>query len=120
MLRNLSLKKEELQNAFPEFKPYLGQCRWNACTHREKERDCAVRAAVADGTIAPSRYESYCALHEQLGAAPRLGIAPQRALPGPGRGTAAPARAEVPAAKARAVAARTKAQGTAQNPRPLF
>ena len=70
MLRNLSLKKEELQNAFPEFKPYLGQCRWNACTHREKERDCAVRAAVADGTIAPSRYESYCALHEQLGARP--------------------------------------------------
>ena len=70
MLRNLSLKKEELQNAFPEFKPYLGQCRWNACTHRETERDCAVRAAVADWTIAPSRYESYCALHEQLGARP--------------------------------------------------
>jgi ribosome biogenesis GTPase len=40
--------REELQDVFPEFRPYLGHCRFQDCTHR-KEPDCAVLAAVASG-----------------------------------------------------------------------
>jgi ribosome biogenesis GTPase len=48
-----------LDACFPEFRPYLGACRFGrSCTHRH-EPDCAVRAALARGEIAPSRYESY-------------------------------------------------------------
>ena len=70
ILRSRTLRKEDLQNAFPEFRPCLGKCRWNACTHLQKEQDCAVREAVQSGTVAPSRYESYCTLFEQLKARP--------------------------------------------------
>ncbi len=43
---------------FPEFKPYLGQCRFNDCTHL-REPGCAVQAAVEAGQITQPRYESY-------------------------------------------------------------
>jgi ribosome biogenesis GTPase / thiamine phosphate phosphatase len=44
--------------AFVEFAPLLGTCRFSDCTHRS-EPDCAIRAAVAGGTIAASRYASF-------------------------------------------------------------
>lgn len=46
---------------FPEFEPHLGQCRFLDCRHLA-EPDCAVRHAVDDGSIAPSRYDFYRAL----------------------------------------------------------
>jgi len=57
------IPKDELQYAFPEFEPYIGRCRFDDCAHR-KEPDCAVRAAVAEGAVSPSRYDSYCRLYE--------------------------------------------------------
>lgn len=57
------IRCEELQNAFREFRPYLGACRFQDCRHL-KEPDCAVRAALSDGKIAPERYESYTRLYE--------------------------------------------------------
>lgn len=48
----------ELIDCFPEFRQYAGQCRFNPCDH-DHEPDCAVKAAVAAGEIAASRYESY-------------------------------------------------------------
>lgn len=54
-----------LDACFPEFRPYLGTCRFGrSCTHRH-EPDCAVRAAVGRGAIASSRYESYCLLRAE-------------------------------------------------------
>ena len=58
---------QDLPYAFREFAPYLGKCRYGDCNH-VKEEKCAVRQAVADGHIAPSRYESYAALHTVLRA----------------------------------------------------
>lgn len=55
--------KENLQYDFPDFAPYLGQCRFHDCAHR-KERDCRVRQALANGDLEPTRYESYCRLYE--------------------------------------------------------
>ncbi len=56
--------KEQLQDAFPEFGPCLGRCRFPDCAHR-REPGCAVRAALEAGKIPPTRYESYERLYEQ-------------------------------------------------------
>ena len=56
--------KENLQYAFPDLSPYLGQCRFQDCTHR-KEPGCAVREAVEAGSIEKTRYESYLKLYEK-------------------------------------------------------
>ncbi|MBV9646184.1 MAG: ribosome small subunit-dependent GTPase A [Candidatus Eremiobacteraeota bacterium] len=48
----------EVAYGFREFRPLGGTCRFRDCTHR-REPDCAVRSAVASGTVAASRYESY-------------------------------------------------------------
>lgn len=54
---------EQLDAFFPEMRPYLGQCRFQPCTHTH-EPSCAVRAAVERGEIADMRYESYCKMFE--------------------------------------------------------
>jgi ribosome biogenesis GTPase len=54
---------EELSWCFREFRPFLGQCYFNSCTHTH-EPDCAVRAAVEQELIDIDRYESYCKLRE--------------------------------------------------------
>jgi ribosome biogenesis GTPase len=48
----------ELPQLFVEFREPAGRCRFVDCRHLA-EPDCAVRAAVDDGRIAPSRYTSY-------------------------------------------------------------
>lgn len=60
---------EELAPLFPEFRPFLGTCRWDDCTHT-KEDDCAVRRASAAGQIAESRMKNYRLLYEELRAMP--------------------------------------------------
>jgi ribosome biogenesis GTPase len=53
-----------LERAFPEFQPHLGQCRFYNC-HHVNEPDCAVRTAVAAGSIAAMRHQLYLQLlHE--------------------------------------------------------
>ena len=56
---------EELQYAFREFSPYIGECRFVGCSH-VKEKGCAVLEAVKSGAINPSRHKSYVRLYEQL------------------------------------------------------
>lgn len=53
---------ENLQYAFREFRPYIGQCRFRDCAHL-KEPGCAILAAVEAGKIAPERHESYARLY---------------------------------------------------------
>lgn len=55
--------KENLQYAFPDFSPYIGQCRYRDCAHL-KERDCAVLEALAQGRIEKTRHASYVRLYE--------------------------------------------------------
>jgi ribosome biogenesis GTPase len=50
-----------LDRCFRELQPYLGRCFYPDCKHLT-EPGCAVLEAVADGLIAPERYESYAAL----------------------------------------------------------
>lgn len=57
------IAKEELQNLFIEFEPYIGRCRFADCAHL-KEPDCAVTHAVAAGEISEVRYKSYERLYD--------------------------------------------------------
>jgi ribosome biogenesis GTPase / thiamine phosphate phosphatase len=52
------VEHEDVGYLFPEFRPYIGNCRFSDCTHRE-ENGCEVRAALEHGEIAPERYASY-------------------------------------------------------------
>ena len=56
--------KDNLQYAFPDFKPHLGTCQFHDCSHR-REPGCAVRLAVEEGSLERSRYESYLRLYEK-------------------------------------------------------
>ena len=71
-LRELGLWGVEvatLDQDFPEFRPLLGQCRFaNDCTHTH-EPDCAIKEAVAAGTISAERYRSYADLRAEAVAA---------------------------------------------------
>ena len=51
---------------FPEFRPFLGLCRFSSCAHLA-EPACAVIAAVEAGAIDLQRYDSYCRLREKGG-----------------------------------------------------
>jgi len=52
------IEPEQLDAFFPEFRPFLGRCRFQPCTHTH-EPDCAVRAAAEREEVPPLRYESY-------------------------------------------------------------
>lgn len=50
---------------FREFSPFLGRCRFRDCRH-EQEPDCALKAAVADGSISEARFESYRQIRQSI------------------------------------------------------
>lgn len=56
--------KENLQFAFADFAPYIGKCQFHDCSHRA-EPGCAVRAALEQGQLEPTRYDSYLRLYEK-------------------------------------------------------
>jgi ribosome biogenesis GTPase len=51
-------KKTDLSQYFIEMQPYSNECKFNNCTHVHEPK-CAVKVAVENGDIAPSRYENY-------------------------------------------------------------
>lgn len=54
----LDIDEFELSHYFPEFRKYLGQCRYNNCQHLN-EPGCVVRQKLEEGFIHPYRYDSY-------------------------------------------------------------
>lgn len=63
--RTMPLFKEQLPEAFAEFEPFFGQCKFTSCAHLG-EKGCAVCAAVEAGVISQSRYRSYCHIYEEI------------------------------------------------------
>ena len=55
------MQREEVGHYFKEIFLTSKDCRFGNCTHTN-EPDCAVRVAVENARIAPSRYESYLSL----------------------------------------------------------
>ena len=56
--------KEEIGNLFPDFAPYINECRFLDCAHI-KEPDCSLLNALKAGKIQQSRYDSYVRLYNQ-------------------------------------------------------
>ena len=65
------LPSESLDQCFPEFRPFLGECKFQDCKH-EVEPGCAVRGALAAGTLDAGRYESYVKLLGELTLSERV------------------------------------------------
>lgn len=57
--------KQHLPETFPEFVPYVDDCRFTGCTHT-KEKGCRVLQAVKEGLIPASRHRSYVRLFDEL------------------------------------------------------
>lgn len=60
----LDASPADLAAAFPEVAAEIPGCRFSDCSHIH-EPDCAVRAAVEDGTIDAGRFESYLKIREE-------------------------------------------------------
>lgn len=63
------IRCEDLQFAFRDFRPYIGNCRFQDCAHL-KEPGCLVLDAVAAGKIAQQRHQSYARLYENAKSIP--------------------------------------------------
>ncbi len=59
-----------LAGYFPEFRPFLGQCRFRDCRHDAKSHGCAIAAAVAQGAIASARWRHYLTIANELNEQP--------------------------------------------------
>ena len=58
------LSESELQHAFVEFRPLLGQCKFHNCSHGD-EPGCVVRSAVDAGEISAQRVELFRQLRHE-------------------------------------------------------
>ena len=56
----------ELEQAFRDFRPHLGKCRFRDCAH-DREPDCALR-----GHVSPGRLALYRTLRQEIASAARL------------------------------------------------
>ena len=60
-----ALSPTELDQCFPELRPFLTECRFADCRH-SVEPDCAVRSAVERHDVSRARYESFLKLRDEL------------------------------------------------------
>jgi ribosome biogenesis GTPase len=57
---------QQIAQGFVDFRPFLGQCRFNDCAHAV-EPGCALQAAVDNGELDRGRFESYHRIVKGLG-----------------------------------------------------
>ena len=58
--------KEDLPDCFPEFAPFIPQCKFTSSCAHMNDKGCMVKTAVEQGVIAPERYESYRQMYEEV------------------------------------------------------
>lgn len=56
---------ESLSSTFEDIESLSQQCRFRDCKH-ESEPDCAVRAALDDGTLDPGRFRNYIKMQKEI------------------------------------------------------
>lgn len=59
------LSPEDVAQAFVEFRPHLGHCRFHNCRHLV-EPGCAILEAIQTGTVSPRRLAAYQAIVREL------------------------------------------------------
>lgn len=60
-----SINSQELTGYYPDFINKMADCRFSNCMHN-KEKECGVKEAVANGEIAAFRYDNYLVFLEEL------------------------------------------------------
>lgn len=60
------IMKDELAYCFPEFKEYLGDCKFTSSCAHVNDKGCKVLEALNEGKINKSRHESYVALYNEV------------------------------------------------------
>lgn len=65
------LAQADIAQAFIEFRPLLGKCRFHNCKHLV-EPGCAMAQAVADGSVDPRRLDAYRKLVKEIKAGTRI------------------------------------------------
>lgn len=65
------LSAADLAEAFIEFRPLLGQCRFRDCRH-ESEPGCALLEAVQAGKIHARRWDHFCTIRAEIATARKL------------------------------------------------
>ena len=63
------IRRDELACCFPEFEPYINNCKFTSCSHT-CERGCAVIEAVNNGEIPVSRHNSYKFMYDEVKSIP--------------------------------------------------
>jgi ribosome biogenesis GTPase len=66
-IRELQLWDADLEQTFGDIEELARRCRFSDCAH-DQEPGCAVREALADGTLPAERWESYRKLQRELEA----------------------------------------------------
>jgi ribosome biogenesis GTPase len=64
-----AIDRAHLDECFPEFRPVIGECKFDDCTHRT-EPACAIRGLVESGAVPRTRYETYLTLFAELADLP--------------------------------------------------
>ena len=62
------LQARDVARAFPEFVALASHCQFTDCLH-VAEPNCAIKSALAQGRIVPSRYESYLGMIKEIKSA---------------------------------------------------
>ncbi len=66
-IRELQLWDADLEQTFGDVEEIARRCRFSDCNH-DREPGCAIRDALADGSLAPDRWQSYVKLQKELEA----------------------------------------------------
>jgi len=66
-IRELQLWDADLEQTFGDVEEIARNCRFSDCNH-DQEPGCAIRAALADGSLADDRWRSYVKLQRELEA----------------------------------------------------
>jgi ribosome biogenesis GTPase len=66
-IRELQLWDADLEQTFADVEQIAGDCRFSDCNH-DREPGCAIRAALADGSLSEERWQSYVKLQRELEA----------------------------------------------------
>lgn len=59
------ISREQLPALYPDFLPEACRCRFDGCCH-DREPDCAVRQAVAEGRLDEGRYQRYLRILREI------------------------------------------------------
>jgi ribosome biogenesis GTPase len=65
--RLIELTRDQLEQGFREFEPFLGHCQFRDCRH-EQEPGCGLKQAVEQGEVDRRRWENFLHLAENLPA----------------------------------------------------